>query len=35
MAKGGELARYGIAIPEFNDYAFLLIRRMAEHRRPD
>jgi AcrR family transcriptional regulator len=35
MAKGGELARYGIAIPEFNDYAFLLIRRMAEHHRPD
>jgi AcrR family transcriptional regulator len=35
MAKGGELARYGIAIPAFNDYAFLLIRRMAEHHRPD
>jgi AcrR family transcriptional regulator len=34
MAKGGELARRGIAIPEFNEYAFLLIRRMAQRGQP-
>ena len=33
-AKGGDLARHGIAIPEFNDNAFALIRRMAQHDRP-
>lgn len=33
-AKGSELARHGIAIPEFNDNAFLLIRRMAQHPEP-
>jgi TetR/AcrR family transcriptional regulator len=35
MAKGGDLARRGVTIPEFNDYAFLLIRRMAQHHQPD
>jgi hypothetical protein len=35
MAKGPELARRGIAIPEFNDYALLLIRRMAQRNQPD
>jgi AcrR family transcriptional regulator len=29
MAKGRELARFGIAIPDFNDYAFELLRYMA------
>jgi hypothetical protein len=28
-AKGRELARFGIAIPDFNDYAFELLRYMA------
>jgi AcrR family transcriptional regulator len=32
--KGGDLVRRGIAIPAFNDNAFLLIRRMAEAPRP-
>jgi TetR/AcrR family transcriptional regulator len=35
MAKGPELARRGIATPAFNDYAFLLIRRMAQRNQPD
>jgi AcrR family transcriptional regulator len=35
MAKGPELARRGIAIPAFNDYAFLALRRMAESKQPD
>jgi hypothetical protein len=29
MAKSADLARRGITIPDINDYAFLLLRRMA------
>jgi hypothetical protein len=29
MAKSADLARRGITIPGINDYAFLLLRRMA------
>jgi TetR/AcrR family transcriptional regulator len=31
--KGGDFARHGIAIPDFNDNAFRLLRRMAQHPR--
>jgi TetR/AcrR family transcriptional regulator len=34
MAKGADLARRCITIPEFNEYAFLLLRRMAQHDQP-
>ena len=30
MVKGGDLARHGVAIPDFTDNAFVLIRRMAQ-----
>jgi TetR/AcrR family transcriptional regulator len=30
MAKGNDLARFGVAIPELGDYAFGLIRGMAQ-----
>jgi hypothetical protein len=31
MAKGQELARFGIDTPALGDYAFACIRRMAQH----
>jgi hypothetical protein len=31
MAKGSDLARFGIAIPEFSNYAFGLIRTVAQN----
>jgi AcrR family transcriptional regulator len=34
MSKGGDLARRGMTIPRFNDYAFQLLRRMAEANQP-
>ncbi len=34
-AKSAELARQGIAIPEFNDNAFRLLRRMAQNAQPE
>ena len=30
MVKGDDLARHGVAIPDFTDNAFVLIRRMAQ-----
>lgn len=30
MVKAGDLARHGVAIPEFTDNAFVLLRRMAQ-----
>jgi hypothetical protein len=30
IVKGGDLARHGVAIPDFTDNAFVLIRRMAQ-----
>ena len=33
MAKGSDLARFGIAIPEFSNYAFGLIRTVAQSTR--
>ncbi len=30
MAKGNDLARFGVAIPELSDYALGLIRGMAQ-----
>jgi AcrR family transcriptional regulator len=30
MAKGEDLARFGLSIPEFSDYAFGLLRAMAQ-----
>jgi AcrR family transcriptional regulator len=33
--KGGDFARHGIAIPDFNDNAFRLLRHMAQHPRAD
>jgi TetR/AcrR family transcriptional regulator len=35
MAKGGELARRGTTIPQFNDYAFQLLRRMSQANQPN
>ena len=34
-AKGADLARQGIAISEFNDHAFRMLRRMAQHSHSD
>jgi AcrR family transcriptional regulator len=35
MAKGPDLARRGIAIPEFSNYAFQLLRAVAQARPPE
>jgi TetR/AcrR family transcriptional regulator len=34
MVKGGDLARHGVAIPDFTDNAFVLLRRMAQRSDP-
>ena len=34
MIKGADLARHGIAIPDFTDNAMLLLRRMAQGSNP-
>jgi len=34
MAKGNDLARFGVAIPELSDYALALIRGMAQNTAP-
>jgi hypothetical protein len=34
MAKGSDLARRGIAIPDFGNYAFQLLRKLAQTNPP-
>jgi TetR/AcrR family transcriptional regulator len=34
MVKAGDLARHGVAIPDFTDNAFVLLRRMAQGSNP-
>ena len=34
MAKGSDLARRGIAIPDFGNYALQLLRQLAQTNRP-
>jgi hypothetical protein len=34
MAKGADLARRGIAIPDFSDYAFRLLNEAMQQHRP-